>query len=167
MHADGSYLATRTHCCACPSRKLPTRFCDPQSPHLPSFSLFLRHHHFRFRRDQDWHHENPQNEVRIFDLFFNWLYTQTLWDESADECEWPTMENLLKLWVFADMARISRLMSQCLDTLKSISDTLGEVFVGIAWVWKKSTMGSPIRRFLIDRIVWELSAEDLTNELNM
>jgi hypothetical protein len=109
----------------------------------------------------------PNTEVRIFDLFFNWLYTQTLWDESADESEWPTMENLLKLWAFADMARIPRLMNQCLDTLKSISDALDEVFTGIAWVWKKSTLGSAIRRFLIDSIVWELNAEDLANELNL
>jgi hypothetical protein len=108
------------------------------------------------------HAENPI----VFDLFFHGLYTQSLWDKSADKNEWPDMSNLLKLYIFADMARIPSLMNQCLDTVKWISDALVHIpSYEIPRVWENTITGGPIRRFLIDSLVWKSKSEALSGIL--
>jgi hypothetical protein len=76
------------------------------------------------------------------------------------------MSNLLKLYVFADMARIPSLMNQCLDTVKWISDALVHIpSYEIPRVWENTITGGPIRRFLIDSLVWKSKSEALSGIL--
>jgi hypothetical protein len=45
----------------------------------------------------------PQTDATFFDIFYGWLYRQKLWSKDAKE------EDLVKLYVFADMPRIPSL----------------------------------------------------------
>lgn len=69
------------------------------------------------------------------------------------------MENLLKLYVFADMARIPRLMNQAVDAIRSISDktSLLPATSTFGYVWENTNAESPIRRLLIHWMVWYLT----------
>jgi hypothetical protein len=44
-------------------------------------------------------------KVSVFELFFNWLYNQSVWNESADRSEWPEMNDLIELYVLPTMSR--------------------------------------------------------------
>lgn len=54
----------------------------------------------------------PETEVEVFELFQGRLYTQSLWDQSADGEDWLKTNDLMKLYIFADMARIPALKNQ-------------------------------------------------------
>lgn len=84
--------------------------------------------------------------VKVFDLFFNWLYAQKLWDKHADKYEWSALEDLYKLYVFAYMARVPRLKNQFLDTMDTIMNILLLVRVPqYEWVWENTATGSHLR----------------------
>jgi hypothetical protein len=55
----------------------------------------------------------PEISVEIFQLFLGWLYTQKLRDESMPPEQWRNTNDLMKLYVFADTAKIA--------TLKNVS----------------------------------------------
>jgi hypothetical protein len=69
----------------------------------------------------------PETHVEPFELFYNWLSSQKWWDKNSDQVEWPQMYHVIKLYVFADMARIPILQNQCIDTLRGLSNALASL----------------------------------------
>ncbi|PVH87741.1 hypothetical protein DL98DRAFT_649351 [Cadophora sp. DSE1049] len=101
-----------------------------------------------------------ETSIEAFELFVNWLYTQSLWSESGDKkCE-ENLECLVHLYVFADMVRVPSLMNQTLDTLQKIRDRALKIpGVGsLSSAWNNTTDTSPFRRLIVDWIVWDLRA---------
>lgn len=52
--------------------------------HLPYFRAAFTS---SFEENSHRYHGNPWNGGQNVDIFYNWLYTQTLWDETADNSE--------------------------------------------------------------------------------
>lgn len=100
----------------------------------------------------------PDAEPGVFELFSRWLYTESLWSESDDEYSWPDVDLLVELYVFADMAQVSPLMNQTLDTVQEISDLKKELPSSslMAYAWDNTTETSQLRRLLIDWVVWKV-----------
>lgn len=99
----------------------------------------------------------PDLEVDVFDIFYNWLYRQQLFDENTDESEWPDTDDLLKLYVFADMARITILKNQIIDAVQSISThTKGLPTSMFPHVWDNTTPTDPMRNLIVDWLVWDI-----------
>ncbi|PMD35266.1 hypothetical protein L207DRAFT_110390 [Hyaloscypha variabilis F] len=104
----------------------------------------------------------PETEAEIFEIFYVWLYRQKLWDKDARREDWPDTEDLVKLYVFADMARIPTLQNQALRALHNISDINNNFpYSMMDYVWANTTSSSPLRRYFLDQIVWESSTEAL------
>lgn len=53
-------------------------------------------------------------EVEIFDLFYNWLYNQSLWGAEDEEYVNPDERILLRLYVFGDMVQCPALKNAAL-----------------------------------------------------
>ena len=102
----------------------------------------------------------PKISVEICELFLGWLYTMSLWDSSAKLEEWPKTSDLMKLYVFADVAKIPSLKNLCIDAISQISDVEGQFpIASIAYVYQNTIKGSPIRRFIVDSLAWEYSPD--------
>ena len=77
----------------------------------------------------------------------------------------------MELYVFADMAQVSPLMNQTLDTVQEISDLKRELPSSslMAYAWNNTTETSQLRRLLIDWVVWKVEIvsidEDWVNTL--
>lgn len=63
-------------------------------------------------------------EPDLFEISYDWVYTQTLWDEHANGDERPDTDDLLKLYVFAEMVRTIPLKNQILTAMHSICDIM-------------------------------------------
>jgi len=88
----------------------------------------------------------PEAEVGTFQLFYDWLYTQTLWDQKDDKADWPREWQLVRLYIFADMTSIISLMNQCLETMNTISNACGMIQMSCShYVWENTLIGSPLR----------------------
>ena len=97
-----------------------------------------------------------EKHVEPFELFYNWLYSQKWWGKNSDQVQWPQMYHVIELYVFVDVARIPILQNQCIDSLRSLSNALAALPTPtFAYVWENKTERSPLRRFLLDDIVWE------------
>jgi len=104
----------------------------------------------------------PETEAEIFEIFYAWLYRQKLWDKDAAREDWPDTEDLVKLYVFADMAWVPSLQNQALRAIHKISDINNNFpFHMMDYVWDNTTSSSPLRRYFLDQIVWEGSTEAL------
>ena len=113
----------------------------------------------------------PEVDVEEFELFVTWLSNQSFWSTSDDDDSWPSFDCLVKLYVFADMVQVPSLMNQTLDTLRHTSDlkrTLPHRST-LSFAWENTTAQSPLRRLIVDWVVWEFHIssinEDWVNEL--
>lgn len=122
----------------------------------------------------------PEISVELFEVFNRWLYHKTLWspddfpkeaDDLLDERGCPLgnglvnhMDILMRLYVFANMVRIPSLMNQILDDLNEISNLSGAIpTAAFSYVWDNVCDSSPIRRFIVDWVLWEVD-EDTMDE---
>ncbi|KAK0120105.1 hypothetical protein ONS95_011515 [Cadophora gregata] len=96
--------------------------------------------------------------VKPFELFVSWLYTQSVWNNSDHEETWPDIDDLVKLYILADMAQVPSLMNQTLDAMQDISDLKTDFpSVGVlAFIWNYTLDTSQLRRLVIDWIVWNV-----------
>jgi hypothetical protein len=102
-----------------------------------------------------------ETKVEVFQLFCEWLYTQTLYDDKGDQNEWPGLWMLAKLHIFADMARVPRLMNHTLMAFNAISNAkkvLPRPTV-ISEVWQSLPEGSRFHQYLLAELVWNSNAE--------
>jgi hypothetical protein len=108
-------------------------------------------------------------------VFQGWLYTQVVFNNLADQADWPKTNDLMKLYVFADMARIPNLKNECIEAINVISG-IDEAFPveTIPYVYKNTQKGSLIRRFIVDSLAWEYDpdtfaqiADHLTDEVRL
>lgn len=96
---------------------------------------------------------SADTSVQIFQLFYDWPYTQSL-DE--DEGNYEEQDDLIRLYLFADMARVVKLKNQCLDALKRASDRQNWVPAHMMiFVWKSTLSGDGLRQYLLDSLAWE------------
>jgi hypothetical protein len=63
----------------------------------------------------------PETEPQVFDIFYEWLYSQRLWSPDDEEEDRPDTDKLAKLYVFADMAAVPHLQNQVLTALHEIT----------------------------------------------
>jgi hypothetical protein len=102
----------------------------------------------------------PETNTIIFELFYHWLYRQALLDKGEDKSRWPDTEDLIKLYVFADMAQVKALKHQCIDAYKRISEAWGELDgTMIPYVWENTVKSDGLRRFFVDTIIRDYNAE--------
>lgn len=97
---------------------------------------------------------SDDTDAKTFQLFYDWLHTQTLGDKDEPKEEWPTLTSLVKLYVFADMTKIPQLKNQCLDTYEEISAITKTVLVKpLPYIWQNTVPSDPLRLFIVDIIV--------------
>ncbi|KAH6713945.1 hypothetical protein BKA61DRAFT_656502 [Leptodontidium sp. MPI-SDFR-AT-0119] len=103
----------------------------------------------------------PETNTKVFELFVHWLYTQVLWSKDDDKEEKRTaLETMMDLHLFADMIRAVSLMNQSITALRDLSDAGSVVPTQtFARVWKNTTENSPIRRLIIDWMIWEVNSD--------
>lgn len=107
----------------------------------------------------------PEVNPETFELFYNWLYTQHLWEEKdqterpADE---PKLEELLNLYILSDMLNIKSLKNQCISSFMLVWNVHQDLPTGnIKTMWKKTAQDSPIRRLIRDTIAWGFSPSEI------
>lgn len=99
----------------------------------------------------------PETSADVFELFGHWIYYQTLLDLE------PDLDLLLDLYVFAEMTRIPSLMNLVLVDLEKtsvIQDKLPTA-TKISQVWDNVWALSPLRRFIVDWLVWNVTDEGM------
>jgi hypothetical protein len=101
----------------------------------------------------------PETGVEEFEIFYRWVYYQSLYDKDLEQSKWPDINDLTRVYLFADMAFIPQLMNQSMDAIHTNSDRTGELPGDIMWLWSKTTPDSPLRRFIIDKATWEADPE--------
>ncbi|KUJ12246.1 uncharacterized protein LY89DRAFT_756601 [Mollisia scopiformis] len=103
----------------------------------------------------------PEKDAKMFELFYNWLYTQELWDRDARREEWPELEGLMKLYIFADTVKVPVLKNHIIDTLQAISNATRRLPVSVfPYVWSNTTATDPIRTLMVDWLVWEFNERE-------
>lgn len=117
----------------------------------------------------------PERDPGIFEIFFQWLYTQKLWDNDGNQDDWPDTTDLVQLYVFADMADVPSLQNQALHALHKISELKKEFpFLEMDYVWENTHSTSPLRRLFLDNIIWRSNpdtfdedADQFSNEIRL
>jgi hypothetical protein len=120
-----------------------------------------------FKESKDGVMELPGTAADVFKLFCHRLYSGSFW-ESDEDHDSSTLKRLIRLYIFADMARIPQLMNGTLRALEEVMGALDTCAIGeLKYVWRNTTTTSPLRRFLIDVCVWGLNksayAEDFSD----
>lgn len=108
----------------------------------------------------------PDTKVEVFELFYNWLYYQKLYDEDDDKDTWPSMHYLLELHVFADMARMIPLKNQTLSDVLNIGHVLRKSpMLSFSYLWKNTSANSQARRLVVDWMVWKFWAKGCSEKM--
>jgi hypothetical protein len=99
-------------------------------------------------------------ESRVFELFYQWLYTQNLWEEDAAEKKWPASEEVIMLYIFADKGMVTPLKDQIMAALEGIFDMYRHLsFSHFRLLWQNTSTSDPIRDYMADMIVWTMVDE--------
>ncbi|KAF7889359.1 uncharacterized protein EAF01_010852 [Botrytis porri] len=70
---------------------------------------------------------------------------------------YPHMANLLDLYLFADMAKLPLLKNQCITKYYRFTKATGYIMTPwLSYMWKYTTKGMLIRKFLLDLLTWEM-----------
>lgn len=100
----------------------------------------------------------PDVKAETFELFNDWVYTQTLWDakdqimRAADE---PKLEALLELYIYADTLNINELKNKSIDAFMLVWNEHQDLPTGnIKDLWKKISSDSPLRFLIRDTIAF-------------
>lgn len=102
----------------------------------------------------------PETEPKVFELFYEWLYSQKLWNKDVKEEDWPKTHDLVKLYIFGDMARVPSLQNRTLKALHQISNLKNEFPYGhMDFIWKNTSSTSPLRRYFLDQLIWYCEPE--------
>ncbi|KAF7917244.1 uncharacterized protein EAE98_010349 [Botrytis deweyae] len=88
---------------------------------------------------------------------------------------YPHMANLLDLYLFADMAKLPLLKNQCIAKYYRFTKATGYIMTPwLSYMWKYTTKGMLIRKFLLDLLTWEMppllfetNAKDFPEELRL
>lgn len=97
----------------------------------------------------DIHDTDPE----AFNIFVRWIYTQDIFCEGK---AWPSCENLIELWMLAELARIPALQSRVLQVLEV--SRKGGMQLPVQMfdrVWKKTEEGSALRRYIVEALIEE------------
>jgi hypothetical protein len=94
----------------------------------------------------------PETDPAVFEIFYGWFYRQKIWDKDAKEEHWSDPEDLAKLYVFADMARIPFLQNQASKAIHKISDTHNFPHSIIDYFGDSIASTSSFRRYFIDLV---------------
>lgn len=82
-----------------------------------------------------------------FGIFVNWLYTQ---DIENNKGELPSCENLMNLWLLADLVLVPRLQNETIDKLDEARRLRGRLpSMLLARVYEHTTKGCPLRTYII------------------
>ncbi|KAF8862192.1 hypothetical protein BDZ45DRAFT_739493 [Acephala macrosclerotiorum] len=76
-------------------------------------------------------------EADLFDLFYQWLYSQKLWDANADQAEWLSMRDLLRLYMFAEISNIDKTVP----------------FIYFPYTWENTSPSDQIRTLVVGWLV--------------
>jgi BTB/POZ domain len=104
-------------------------------------------------------------EVEVFDLFYNWLYNQSLGDTGGEKFSSHSQRDLLQLYVFADMIQIPTLKNVALCgayeviMLSNTSTGFSLPLDSLVYVWENTVESSPLRQMMLDLCVWNLDGE--------
>ncbi|KAK6599141.1 hypothetical protein H4I96_08345 [Botrytis cinerea] len=70
---------------------------------------------------------------------------------------YPHMANLLDLYLFADMARLSLLKNQCIAKYYRFTKATGYIMTPwLSYMWKHTRKEMLMRKFLLDLLTWEM-----------
>ncbi|KAF7917212.1 uncharacterized protein EAE98_010317 [Botrytis deweyae] len=111
-------------------------------------------------------------DVEVFELFFQWLYTQQIGEPEEDAIEPALLDNkskayhdykilfgtFLRLYVFADMIKVPTLKNECIEKLSLMGDEAKEFLTeseNVQYVWENTREGDLIRKLFIDAIIWD------------
>jgi hypothetical protein len=57
-----------------------------------------------------------KTDLQVLEIFYDCLYTQNIWDKYAEWKAWPIVRTLVKLYAFADNARVPSWQNQALTS---------------------------------------------------
>jgi hypothetical protein len=98
---------------------------------------------------------SADTDIETFQLFYDWLYTQVLCNESEQR---PSLTSVIKLYVFADMARVPSLKDQCIDAYNAIIlETQPPRDHMAKYIWTNTKENDGIRRLFVDIHAYEVS----------
>ncbi|KAF7923929.1 hypothetical protein EAE99_006590 [Botrytis elliptica] len=110
-------------------------------------------------------------DVEVFELFFQWLYTQqigepehyaigpAIWDNKSKAYhDYKILfGTLLRLYIFADMVKVPTLKNDCIEKLSRMGHQVKEFLTeseNVQYVWEHTREGDLIRKLFIDAIIW-------------
>lgn len=85
---------------------------------------------------------------KVFEIFVNWLYTQTVFLPGS---KLPQIQDLMNLWIFADRLLIPRLQNHTLEAIDRVR-LKSKTFPSSVFhhVYEYTDKGSPLRRYIVD-----------------
>jgi hypothetical protein len=102
----------------------------------------------------------PETRVNVFQLFFDWLYTQVINIRDTDRK--PSTNDLAELYIFADMAQIPSLMNRSLEAFHLLCKEHRKFPSPdqVRQIWDRTPSNSQLRQYLVDGLAWFANPED-------
>jgi hypothetical protein len=120
----------------------------------------LKHYssYFRTALKKEWEEgatktiELTDDEPGVFQIFFHWIFTGTLYSELSPGGEIPyDLMQLFKLFIFADARGIPELSNATIDGIFQVECQQWHYDVpSLQYIYDNTTPKSPLRRYMID-----------------
>ncbi|THV48588.1 hypothetical protein BGAL_0239g00100 [Botrytis galanthina] len=113
-----------------------------------------------FRESQSSSMDMPEDNPEAFELFIHWLYR----GEVRSATKLTDVDQFLQLYIFAEKLCLNELANKTMDAIQAISDDLDESpqcsLEQLDGVWRNTSSESPLRKWLIRILVYDVWAWD-------
>lgn len=101
----------------------------------------------------------PDERKDDFEIFNQFIYSRSLADGEGHTLPW---DQLIRVWLLGDKYLVPALQNSTMNSIRKKSDMENWVPTDkVKLIWKNTLPSSPLRKFILDQVVYEVDVDDL------